>query len=180
MSSEIEITEKEFAIITEIHKNHLPDQRTLAHRTGISLGLTNVIVKRLIAKGYVKAKQLNKKKIQYLLTPKGFSEKVNKSYNFALKVVDNFKIIKEKLQELILEEQTKGAVEFIIFGNSEICDIVEMAFINLNGKAAKYTKNTGPDQGHDPALLQVISSRGIAGSYSIDVLAYLSESGLFY
>ena len=75
MVNEIGISEKEYAIIREIHKNHIPDQRTLATRTGISLGMTNIIIKKLIKKGYIKAKQLNQKKIQYILTPKGFTEK---------------------------------------------------------------------------------------------------------
>lgn len=180
MERNIEISEKEFAVINEIHKNHLPDQRKIAERAGISLGLTNIIIKRLITRGYVKAKQLNKKKIQYILTPKGFSEKINKSYHFALKVMDNFKVIKQKLQELILDEQKKGAVEFMITGNSEIADVVELAIINLNGQNVKYTKDTGHGREHEPALLQVISSKGVSGNHSIDVIAYLSESGLFY
>ena len=82
------VSEKEFAVINEISNNHLPDQRTIADRAGISLGMTNLIIKRLIGKGYIKAKQLDKRKIQYLITPKGFSEKANKSYNFALKTIN--------------------------------------------------------------------------------------------
>ena len=97
----MEITEKEFAVIKEISGNHLPDQRTISHRTGISLGLTNLIIKRLITKGYIKATQLNRKKIQYMLTPKGFSEKADKSYRFALKTITHFRMLKDNIQNIL-------------------------------------------------------------------------------
>ena len=49
----IEVSEKEFAVIQEIHKNEMPDQRMIAHKTGISLGMTNMIIQRLIERGYI-------------------------------------------------------------------------------------------------------------------------------
>ena len=44
----------------------------------ISLGMTNLL-SRLVAKGYIRIRQLNKKKTEYILTPKGFTEKYHKS-----------------------------------------------------------------------------------------------------
>ncbi|OGS03969.1 MAG: hypothetical protein A2204_07600 [Elusimicrobia bacterium RIFOXYA1_FULL_47_7] len=176
----MQISEKEFAIIREISNNQIHDQRSLAGKAGISLGLTNLIIKRLITRGYVKSKLLNRKKIQYILTPKGFSEKASKSYNFALKAVDNFKIMKQKLQELILKENMNSEVEFIISGNSEITDIVELAIRSLNNSTIKYSRNTGNDSSSNPAVIEVISSGNNMVSKKIDVLEYLSASKLFY
>ncbi len=43
--------------------------------------------KNAIKKGYVKALQLNRRKIQYMLTPKGFSEKAKKSYSYTVRTI---------------------------------------------------------------------------------------------
>ncbi len=124
----LKISEKEFAVIREISNNNLPDQRTIANKTGLSLGLTNLIIKKLIKTGYIKVKQLNRRKIQYILTPKGFAEKAKKSYNYTLKTIKLFKEIKSKIQQLILDFQQQGVKKFIIIGDNELTDIVEFAF----------------------------------------------------
>src|SRR5271157_2861065 len=132
------VSEKEFAVINEIFNNHLPDQRTIASRAGISLGLTNLIIKRLIGKGYVKAKQLNKKKIQYLLTPKGFSEKASKSYNFTLKTIEMLKSVRERIQGLLQQKYNEGFSEFTISGVGDILHLCELAIKQLNKGDIKY------------------------------------------
>ncbi len=122
------MNEKEFAIIKEISQNFSIDQREISHNTGLSLGLTNLIIKRLIKKGFIKVKQLNGRKINYILTSKGFKEKVKKSYNYTIKTIKLFKEIKIKIQELILNFQKQGIKKFIIIGNNELTDLTEFAF----------------------------------------------------
>jgi len=173
----MDISEKEFAVIREIHNNHLPDQRTIAIRTGISLGLTNLIIKRLIKKGYIKAKQLDRKKIQYLLTPKGFSEKAKKSYNFTVKTIGTFTAIREKLQQFITEECQKGAVEFAVSGSGELADIVEFALKNMPGQPVKFSRSSREPIDGGKTLLSVSTADK---SYIVDIMDRLVDSGLFY
>ena len=164
----MEITEKELAVINEIANNHMPDQRSIATRTGISLGMTNIIIKKLIKMGYIKSKQLTTRKIQYLLTPKGFSEKAKKSYNFTIKTIDILKSMREKIQHLIITEHQKGAEEFILLGNGELVEIVELAFRNLKDINVKYSRYESQDK-----VMLVINKNN--EKKEIDIVAYLSE-----
>jgi DNA-binding MarR family transcriptional regulator len=175
--NELEISEKEFAVIREIHNNHLPDQRTIAVRSGISLGLTNLIIKKLIKKGYIKAKQLNQKKIQYILTPKGFTEKARKSYHFTLKTIGLFKSLREKLQEIISSERQNGAVEFVVLGNGELADMVEFALKNMPDQTVKFSRNMKDPVEEGKVLINVQTTKK---QYTVDVMDKLIESGLFY
>jgi len=159
--------EKEFAVIREISNNYLPDQRTIARKVGISLGITNLIIKRLVRTGYIKIKQLNRKKIQYILTPKGFSEKAKKSYNYTLKTIKQLRAIREGIQELILKEYRNGKTEFIIEGENDLADITELAFKNLAHLNLKYSKN-----GTRKNNCVVLSRKRI--------INYLANSGIFY
>jgi len=175
-----EITEKEFAVIKEISGNHLPDQRTISHHTGISLGLTNLIIKRLITKGYIKAAQLNRKKIQYMLTPKGFSEKADKSYRFALKTITHFRMLKNNIQNLVNDRYKNGCDRFEVNGNGELADIIELAIRHLYNPKIIFTRKAGDSRHNRKAFLLVSSSDKSIPQESIDIISYLSESGLFY
>jgi DNA-binding MarR family transcriptional regulator len=175
MANELEISEKEYAVINEIHKNHLPDQRTIATRTGISLGLTNLIIKKLIKKGYIKAKQLNQKKIQYLLTPMGFTEKARKSYNFTLKTINMLAGIRKGIQNMTDEYIYEGYDHFEVFGKGEIVHIIELSLSKKSG--ISYEIKAAKNDDANSAVLTVTSTK-TGATKSVDMIEYLSNSGI--
>lgn len=130
--------EKEFAVIREIANNHQPSQRLIARKLGLSLGLTNLIIKRLVKKGYLKVSQLNARKLQYILTPHGIAEKTKKSYHYTLKTIKSIKNLKDKIQEIILNEYKNGKRKFVIQGNNELATLVEISLRNLNLEGLEY------------------------------------------
>jgi len=121
----------EFKIIDEIDKDLNTTQRKLSRQIGLSLGMTNIIVKRLIAKGYVKVKGLNRRNVQYLLTPRGFAEKVRKTHRYLLRTIETLKTVKEKIRDTVLEYYKKGEKNFTILGKGELADIVEMSLRDM-------------------------------------------------
>ncbi len=130
--------EKEFAVIREIANNHQPNQRLIARKLGISLGLTNLIIKRLINKGYVKISQLSARKIEYILTPQGFAEKAKKSYHYTLKTIMAIRNLKNRIQEIIISEYKNGKRKFAIQGNNELAILVEISLRHLNLEGLEY------------------------------------------
>jgi len=73
------IEEVHFDLLRRLEQNPDCTQRELANEMGISLGKVNYCLKKLIEKGWVKAKNFhnsnNKTAYAYLLTPKGIEEK---------------------------------------------------------------------------------------------------------
>ena len=134
------ITEEESRIIREIRTDKNLTQRKISQKTGISLGMVNVILKRLTKKGYIKVRRLNRRNLQYLLTPKGFSEITKRSYHYLLRTIDSVRKIKAEIQELVLQEYCKGKTEFIIFGDGELADIIELSLKNLDKSNLKYRR----------------------------------------
>ncbi len=51
-------SQKEFKLLSEIERGGDVTQRTLAKTIGLALGLTNLYLKRLARKGYIKIKGL--------------------------------------------------------------------------------------------------------------------------
>ncbi len=125
------ISEKEFGVISCLDKDSQYNQRLIAQRAGISLGLTNLIIQRLVKKGYVKFKQLTPKKIQYMLTPKGMTAKVKRSYDFTRHTIATMRDMKQRIQETILKSYEDGSRRFLIQGKGELADLVEIAIRDL-------------------------------------------------
>ena len=73
------LNEREFELINIVGGDLAANQRDLSRRMNLSLGMTNMLLRRLITKGYIRIKQLDRRKVEYILTPKGFSEKMRKS-----------------------------------------------------------------------------------------------------
>ena len=132
------IEDYEFKIIYEIGKDLNTTQRKISRQIGLSLGMTNIIMKRLIAKGYVKVKGLNRRNVQYLLTPRGFAEKVRKTHRYLLRTIGTLKTVKEKIRDTVLEYYKKGEKNFTILGKGELADIVEMSLRDMGKGDLRY------------------------------------------
>lgn len=172
----IEIDEKEFCVIREIANNHHPNQREIAQKLGISVGLTNIIIKRLVRKGCIKIDQLNRRKLQYLLTPKGFKEKAKRSYHYTLKTIASIREMKMKIQRIVLEKSKGGNYRFAVFGEGELADLVEIALRELHSKGIAYRRVGGTEAiGSDEILLISEPHLGNHHVKGINIFEWLAE-----
>ena len=62
-------------ILTEIDGGQPVTQRELSRKLGIALGLTNLLVRRVVQKGWVKVTHLKANRVAYFITPTGLVEK---------------------------------------------------------------------------------------------------------
>jgi len=131
MSKE-QLDEREFELINYIGLDMPLTQRDLSRQLNLSLGAVNMLIKKLITKGYIKIVNLNKNKVQYLLTPQGFSEKMRKSINYTLKTINSIGLIKNRVKDVVNEQYALGEREFYTLGNADLTNIVEFAFQELN------------------------------------------------
>ena len=97
-------TTDQFEVLRKIQKKPNSSQRELAKQLGFSLGKLNYCLKALKLKGFVKInnfkKQKNKLKyVQYVLTPKGISERTRLTINFMKKKMDEYDQLKKELKE---------------------------------------------------------------------------------
>jgi EPS-associated MarR family transcriptional regulator len=94
----------QFEVLRKIQKRPNSSQRELAKQLGFSLGKLNYCLKALKLKGLVKINnfknQKNKLKyVQYVLTPKGISERTRLTINFMKKKMDEYDQLKKELKE---------------------------------------------------------------------------------
>ena len=120
------LNEREFELVNIVGAQIAPSQRDLSRKLNLSLGMTNMLLKRLITKGYIRIQQLNSHKVQYLLTPKGFSEKMRKSVKYTLKTINSITLIKERLKEILKEQHDLGMKRFFVVGKSDLAYLIDI------------------------------------------------------
>ena len=120
------LNEREFELVNIIGGDLGSNQRDLSRRMNLSLGMTNMLVRRLITKGYIRIKQLDRRKVEYLLTPKGFTEKMRKSIKYTLKTIDSIGLIKKHLLGVLEPLCAGGVRKFYILGESDLAGLIEM------------------------------------------------------
>lgn len=94
----------QFEVLRKIQKRPNSSQRELAKQLGFSLGKLNYCIKALKSKGLVKINNFKKQKnklryFQYVLTPKGISERTHLTINFMKKKMDEYDQLKRELKE---------------------------------------------------------------------------------
>lgn len=172
------MNETEFAVIREINSNSRPNQREIAQKVGVSLGLVNLILRRFVQKGYIKIKEIPPRRVCYMLTPKGMAEKAKKSYDYTLRTLELLKSVTNGLQEIILEERQKGMKNLIITGSGELAALAEIAFRNLNldGVGCSISKPLLEKNKVECCFMVVKNGT----SRKVDIVAELSKRGIDY
>jgi DNA-binding MarR family transcriptional regulator len=98
-------------------------QRTLASRLGMALGLTNLYLKRLIRKGYVKCVTVSPNRLVYSLTPKGMTRKGRLTYEFMKYSLDFYRDARQHLRRS-LGEAVARRKRVAIYGTGDAAELV--------------------------------------------------------
>ena len=132
---------KEIIVLENIYQSS-PEirQRDLAEIAGLSLGMTNGILKRLAVKGLLTIKRVNNRNIHYIVTPSGIDLITRKSYQYFKRTIKNVVYYREAIETLIADIKKQGYEGLILKGPSDLDFIVEHA-CRING--LRYIKEDG-------------------------------------
>ena len=115
---------RELAILEKLENNGHLTQRDLSKEVGIALGLVNHLLKKMVKKGWIKIKNIDAKKIRYLITPEGAREKSSLLYKRVESTIhfylDAKRVIKEKVEHL----KGDGVKSVSIYGINHISEVL--------------------------------------------------------
>jgi DNA-binding MarR family transcriptional regulator len=116
--------DNEILILEELEKNSNITQRDLSEKTGLSLGMVNILLKKFIKKGFVKLERLNSKSFRYILTPEGFKEKSKKTIEY-MKIYSRRTLLIKQNIERITQRYGRNRT-YVLFGkDKEMKEIIE-------------------------------------------------------
>src|SRR3989338_7985446 len=119
---------RDMHLLDEITRSPEITQRELSKRIGVALGLTNLMLRRLAKKGYLKIKGTRRSRIRYLLTPTGILEKSRLTYEFVQYSLDLYGRIRQSLRSQLVILVQEGHRRILLYGTGELAEI---AFLTI-------------------------------------------------
>ena len=123
-------TKKHLDTLLEIKDNPSLNQRSLAHKLNISLGLTNAILQNLIHRGWVKAQKMTGRKILYLITPQGIARATNLVYDRFRETQNYYQYTKELLTSYLTDIYNQGKRRAVIYGTGQLAEITYLSLLD--------------------------------------------------
>lgn len=118
------------ALLEALETTSNTTQRSLARRIGIALGLTNLLLRRFIAKGWVRVTHVKAHRVGYLLTPAGLAEKARLSQQALQNSVDRYRLVRLRILKALHElsrnwpgDAADGRRRIIFLGSGEVAEI---------------------------------------------------------
>lgn len=136
-------SDKEAIILEHIYYNDSLKQRELADKAGISLGMVNAIVKRLIKKDWLITKRLNSRNISYEVSPAGIEEIFKRGYRYFKRTIDDVMLYKSGIEQFVAEAVEAGYKTVALVGKSDLDFILEY----ICGKTGLGFKRFSDDKG---------------------------------
>ena len=121
-SGDIDIRELE--ILERLESNGHLTQRDLSKEVGIALGLVNHLLKKMVKKGWIKIKNIDAKKIRYLITPEGAREKSSLLYKRVESTIHFYLDAKRVIKDKVIHLKNEGIEDVSIYGINHISEVL--------------------------------------------------------
>jgi DNA-binding Lrp family transcriptional regulator len=165
---------RDLKLLEAVEQDSRVTQRSLATKLGIALGLTNIYLKRLVRKGYIKCVNVQSNRISYLITPRGIAEKARLTYEFMDYSLHLYGEVRQHLRQ-VLQDCAAADRRVAIFGRGEAA---ELAYLSLKECGLEPVAIFDVDAGHEFLGMPVRAvSEHQQVSYDLMIVATLERSG---
>lgn len=120
-------------VLKEIDRDAKTSQRQISRRVGVSLGLVNLIIGRLIRKAWIKVTTIPGRRVEYALTAKGVLEKMRKTRDF-VRLSMRYAFELKRLIEDRLRQSTRARPSVAAYESGELTPLVEDATRGVGGR----------------------------------------------
>jgi DNA-binding MarR family transcriptional regulator len=124
--------QRDLLLLSELDRDGGATQRTLAAKLGVALGLTNLYLKRLARKGYIKVTTIPRNRFRYMLTPQGLAEKSRLTYRYIQYSLSYYRDVRGRLKEMLSSFDGVQGQRVAICGTSELAELAYLSLREMN------------------------------------------------
>ena len=99
---------REMILLEQIENDPNITQASLATQLGVAVGTVNWHLKRMIAKGYVKVKRAERRKLRYIITPEGITFRARLTVDYIEQSFVLYRNIRKRVRELLVDVKRAG------------------------------------------------------------------------
>lgn len=123
------ISEKETSILEYIYNDNSIKQRDIAEKAGISLGMTNAVLRTLEERGFLTTEKANSRNIRYVVSPLGIEEIHRNSYRSFREAAGWMAFYRSELERIIEQACEQGFRKVVLAGKSDLDFLIEYTCI---------------------------------------------------
>jgi DNA-binding MarR family transcriptional regulator len=117
---------RELTLLENIENDPDVNQSTLAAQLGVAVGTVNWHLKRLVAKGYVKVKRAERKKLRYIITPEGIALRARLAVDYVEHSFSLYRKTRQRVNEHLKAVEAAGYKQVQIIGRGDVADICRL------------------------------------------------------
>ena len=122
---------RELRLLEEIETDPEVTQRRLASKLGVALGVTNLLVRTMARKGYIRATQLSWKRWVYIVTPQGFARKVSLTLAYVDSFLGHYRRVRVLLGQELSALSLNAESRIAIYGTDELAELVYLCLRDI-------------------------------------------------
>jgi len=121
-----EESKRDLTLLNSIEQDPDISQATLADTLGVAVGTINWHLKRMIAKGYVKVKRMQRKKLRYILTAEGIALRASLTVKYIENSFSLYNLIRQRTRNVLDDLRSFGIDTVRIEGEGEVAEVCQL------------------------------------------------------
>ncbi|HEY59554.1 MAG TPA: winged helix-turn-helix transcriptional regulator [Anaerolineae bacterium] len=117
---------RDLVILEQIEREPEMTQASLAAQIGVAVGTVNWHLKRLIEKGYVKVRRIERRKLRYIITPEGLALRARLMVGFIHSSLDLYRLVRDRSMKAIEKIKNNGHASVHLIGEGDIAEIFRL------------------------------------------------------
>lgn len=118
---------RELTLLEQIERDPDVTQASLATQLGVAVGTVNWHIKRLIAKGALKVKRAERKKLRYIITPEGIALRARLTVDYIERSLDLYRRTRQRVKTHLDEVKKAGYRQVQIEGEGDVAEICRLS-----------------------------------------------------
>jgi len=119
-------TEHDLRILEALERDPELTQAGLAAQLGVAVGSVNWYLKRLVRKGYIKVTRLQRRRVKYLVTPKGLARKGRLTLQYMKASLRVYRELRQAARAMLARLRAAGFAAVRVPGRDEAAEILRL------------------------------------------------------
>jgi DNA-binding MarR family transcriptional regulator len=118
--------DRDLTILEHIEQDPDATQASLASQLGVAVGTVNWHLKRLVEKGYVKVRRVERRKLRYIITPEGIALRTRLAIDFIQNSFRIYRLVRERMSVALDEVLSNGTHRVRLTGDGDVAEICRL------------------------------------------------------
>lgn len=110
-------------LLARVASGRAVSQRALARDLGVALGLTNLLLRRLARKGWIRIVRVKPNRLLYFITPVGLQEKARMSREYFRRSVTFYAETRDRIRQSFDQLTAQQVRRIVFFGAGEVAEV---------------------------------------------------------